>query len=695
MDSLNRECNRAYRINNRKGLEKMLAQWEGMLLAADTAAGANRHNFLYAFANYHKLKGSYYFCVADDSLGAYEKALEHYRKSMEILNTDGGVMSLNQKCVLNTELAQIHYKFGNYRRALENLSSNADLYDRLFMQEEWKEASAYKALCLARLGEFDAALEIVGELGNESELLRTKGKIFSLAAEAGSGNSHLWKEAYACYKRYFDMQKDTLLHNFRHMTSSEREQYWLRKYQFLSDCYRLEDEIEGVSAGFLYDVALLSKNLLLQYSSSSNLSAKDSLGISWKQLQKHLAPGECAIEFIQYEKYNASQMGALVLKHKGTPVFVRIIGTQELTQHKLDGKVTVEQAIKEDKSKYKNLLYSSDTLARMIWTSNFVAHLEGINKVYFSPDGIFHNLAIEYLLPPQLDCRAFRLSATREIVEDGATLEQGKAFVCGDVDFYTSSSDGRCGNNDTLAYRYLADKRVIFRTLHNSEAEVDSIAKFRGRRDDIIVKGKEATEGYIRENIGKFAVVHLATHGNYEGRLYPASSDLKAAAQDETLSKSVLILSGVQAKMADNVSSLEEYDGILSAREIGSMDLGGVQLFVASACQSALGEITAGGIYGLQRGLKSAGAGAMVLSLWSVDDAATAYFMSNFYRALESGESIHEAFWSARKSMDVKIKHKIKKYNAALMKNEWHHVEVAKYSLPCYKNAFVLIDTKN
>ncbi len=75
-------------------------------------------------------------------------------------------------------------------------------------------------------------------------------------------------------------------------------------------------------------------------------------------------------------------------------------------------------------------------------------------------------------------------------------------------------------------------------------------------------------------------------------------------------------------------------DGLLRVGEIRGLRLP-AELVVLSACRTALGrEVRGEGLTGLTHGFFRAGAERLVVSLWSVDDEATAELMSRFYRGM-------------------------------------------------------------
>ena len=95
-------------------------------------------------------------------------------------------------------------------------------------------------------------------------------------------------------------------------------------------------------------------------------------------------------------------------------------------------------------------------------------------------------------------------------------------------------------------------------------------------------------------------------------------------------------------------------DGILTAEEISELDLSKSSLVVLSACQTGLGDISNEGVIGLQRAFKMAGVETIVMSLWEIDDRATADFMGYFYKSLITGHDKRQAFREAQRQLKKK-----------------------------------------
>jgi CHAT domain-containing protein/Tfp pilus assembly protein PilF len=117
--------------------------------------------------------------------------------------------------------------------------------------------------------------------------------------------------------------------------------------------------------------------------------------------------------------------------------------------------------------------------------------------------------------------------------------------------------------------------------------------------------------------LGRYRYVHFATHGYIDS---------------ERPGLSALVLSLVD-------KDGRPQDGFLRANEIYNLSLP-AELVVLSACQTGLGkEVRGEGLVGLTRGFMYAGAARVVVSLWNVNDRATAELMARFYtRMLKGGE---------------------------------------------------------
>ncbi len=134
----------------------------------------------------------------------------------------------------------------------------------------------------------------------------------------------------------------------------------------------------------------------------------------------------------------------------------------------------------------------------------------------------------------------------------------------------------------------------------------------------------------------KTNILHLATHGAYRSH--------KGITDVESMNNSILAFAGANT----------EEDSEVSASEIAQMNLRTCDLVVLSACESGLGKLGQDGVYGLQRGFKNAGVNTLLMSLRTVNDAATAELMVQFYRNLMSGMSKRKALVEAQKDLRAK-----------------------------------------
>ena len=365
------------------------------------------------------------------------------------------------------------------------------------------------------------------------------------------------------------------------------------------------------------------------------------LGFSWKDVQKHLKEKDIAIEFSRYEVEDKAYYAALLLSPKGAPLFIPLTAESEL----LD-------AVRAQK------FYQDSSVSDLIWKP-LESHLSGKENVYFSPDGLLHGIAIESVPGLASNLHFYRLSSTYKLVETPHE-HTGPAIVYGgiryDVDVSTmalqSTVDGY--TRDVSADVFLKDdsdgKRAGAKFLAGSLTEAEDIAN--QLRDSNIpcylITGAEATETSFKYLSGqKMNILHVATHG-----FYTASKNTETSQYDtdenEALYRSGLLFAGANNYLRGREIPHNVDDGILTAKEISELDLRDIDLTVMSACETGLGDITANGVYGLQRGLKKAGAHSLLVSLWAVDDSATQLLMSRFYKNLISGMSKYQSLKEAQ-----------------------------------------------
>ena len=132
-----------------------------------------------------------------------------------------------------------------------------------------------------------------------------------------------------------------------------------------------------------------------------------------------------------------------------------------------------------------------------------------------------------------------------------------------------------------------------------------------------------ATESAVRAALSEATVVHFAAHASLEDT-------------NPYLSAVSLVAS-------------KGFDGLLQLSEVLALKMSGQPLVVLSACESLSGLIRIGDeMTALQRGFLSAGASAVVASLWVVDDEASAELMVRLHTAHIGGAPVSAALRKAQ-----------------------------------------------
>lgn len=98
-------------------------------------------------------------------------------------------------------------------------------------------------------------------------------------------------------------------------------------------------------------------------------------------------------------------------------------------------------------------------------------------------------------------------------------------------------------------------------------------------------------------------------------------------------------------------SALHLADGRFTTRDAYALELH-CDLVVLSACETGVSRVAPGDeLIGLARGFFAAGAPALLVSLWTVDDASTALLMTHFYTRLRDGANPAQALRAAQRAL--------------------------------------------
>jgi CHAT domain-containing protein len=166
--------------------------------------------------------------------------------------------------------------------------------------------------------------------------------------------------------------------------------------------------------------------------------------------------------------------------------------------------------------------------------------------------------------------------------------------------------------------------------LPGTRLEVSAIAGLLPADKSTVLLGSQASEQELDalRTAGKlegFRLLHLATHGTVD----PGSARFSALelARDR--------LPGPEEQTRRAAAGKKVYTGRLWVQTVADeWDLG-ADLVALSACQTALGPDGGGeGLLGFSQVLLGRGARSLLLSLWKVDDTATALLMTRFYQNL-------------------------------------------------------------
>ena len=373
------------------------------------------------------------------------------------------------------------------------------------------------------------------------------------------------------------------------------------------------------------------------------------MSINVDSVREHLGYRDIAVEFLAVENVDDedSCYYALTLKHNDSIPHI----------YKICSNIELRDLCKQPLG----------TLYDKVW-GTLGNELQGVSNVYFAVDGDFHKIPIEYY--PDYEGKSlfdkkqcFRLSSTREIVKQKTVHPQKikDVVIYGDIDY------DYCENvEDSVAYQeqeVITEDSIstergaldIFLPLKGTKYEMEQISSLLQKQGvfPVCYKKEIATEESVKAlSYHSPTWLHFGTHGFYSPEplgVDENDDELSYQSTEEyVLSKSALVFVGANNTLLEGNSDSNR-DGFLTAYEMSTLDLSKTDMVVMSACESGLGDIGSEGVFGLQRGVKKAGANSILMTLNKVNDHATTLFMVHFYQGLIDGLSKNRALLEAQK----------------------------------------------
>ena len=643
-------------------------------------------------------------------MGKYNEAEGIYQK-MQNKITDRTTPDFAN--VLNN-LAILYLVMNKQDKVEDMLQKSAEIYKKNF-----GENSPAYAKVISDLGNFyrykgryaDAEPLLKNALRIREESLGTDHPMFAQSQEDLA--IFYWKskdidKAYPLYHEVMEKSLDFINNYFPPMSDAEKTKYWdllsprfHRFYNFALEAAPVNNQV----LNDLFEYRVATKGLLLSSARKISLGILNSGNtelindyLEWIDAKEQLTKLYVfSKDDLQEQNINLDSMlnvvNAMEKKlSQNSKDFSNFYFTSKISYAEVQGKLKADEALVElirlrnfdqtftDSSRYVALVVTKGSTVPKVVTmsngpdmekkffktyrksmqnkindeqsyNNYWAALEpevkGKKKIYVSLDGVYNQINLNTLkkaggdyLINQYDI--VLVSNARDIVAHNSKENANgkKATLIGDPD-------------------YGSDKSIP--PLPATKTEVDGINKVLKSSGYQVAEftQHDATENNLKLS-KDVSILHIATHGFFFPDIEKASWPIGVSAdnaKDNVLLRSGLVLTGVKETDKLNPTMDSESNGVITSYEAMNLDLKGTKLVVLSACETGLGEVKAGeGVYGLQRAFLVAGADALIMSLWKVDDAATQQLMNNFYTNWTKNGDKQKSFKQAQLQLMTKYK---------------------------------------
>jgi len=410
------------------------------------------------------------------------------------------------------------------------------------------------------------------------------------------------------------------------------------------------------------------------YASQKKIEAADTGKIS-----ERLPAGSALLDFarirvrdFENKKWLAAHYMVFIL-HAGKDKAPIIIDLGEAA--KIDKTINRFKRQIEDENDIRNKGLRLEKTSKRLYSlvfSPILDALAGVKRIYISPDGNLNLIPFEVFLDTKgnylIDQYFFDyLAASRDVLGFGRpTGKAGRSVIIGNPDFDLAGKnktqkkqDDSSGRGGGIPKRSGGMRGMRFNSLPHTLEEINALHSVLGPKNAAVYKNEAASESSLFSHKAP-RILHLATHGFF---LKDQDLDVLSGAQSEknkdnpgkefekiTIYENPLLRSGIALAGANITlkSHTLNSQGIVTSEKILGLKLQGTEMVVLSACQTGLGEVTAGeGVFGLRRAFLQAGAKSLVMSMWKVPDKETCELMVQFYKNIAAGMNRSQALRQA------------------------------------------------
>ncbi|MDE7228825.1 MAG: CHAT domain-containing protein [Treponemataceae bacterium] len=299
-------------------------------------------------------------------------------------------------------------------------------------------------------------------------------------------------------------------------------------------------------------------------------------------------------------------------------------------------------------------------------------HLQGAKQLLIVPDGNLAFLPFDILRKNEdakMLCQQFALalspSVSVSMLADSTRNEELSMLAFGAAWYDANMSEEEHRRTFSMQDMERGKRRGFALPTENNLKDLPGTLTELNTLKDNVFKGK-GYEQYVQEAASEQTVKQLSKNGTLS--TYP----LLHFACHGHFDKSIATMSSILfSEVSGKLGGVSSEDGYLTISEVSLLNLD-ADLVCLSACETGLGEVRIGdGMIGLNRAFMVAGGQRVGVTLWGVDDEATAEFMASMYKKVKQNGMDYEQAYRRTK--------------AEFQKSEY-------YSHPYYWAAFVLYE---